>query len=124
MNPFYGTSMQDCGAAIESLPTSAVMIAEHAVQQAGAEEVLAIPRSAAIEAGRHRIVYVESSPGVYDMRAVKLGPLANDFYPVIEGLERGDRVVTVGAFLVDSENRLNPMPNSPTSPTTEPMHAP
>jgi hypothetical protein len=25
-------------------------------------------------------------------------------------LSEGDKVVTVGAFLIDSENRLNPMP--------------
>lgn len=115
MNPFYGTSMQTCGAAIESLPKSESIIAEHAVQQPTGEEVLAIPRSAVIEAGRHRIVYVESSAGVYDMRAVKLGPLADDFYPVVGGLDRGDRVVTVGAFLIDSENRLNPTQVSPAS---------
>jgi hypothetical protein len=65
-------------------------------------------------------VYAESSPGVYDMRAVKLGPPAGDvakagqvtdeFYPVVEGLEEGERVVTVGTFLVDAENRLHPSP--------------
>ena len=111
MNPFYGTSMQTCGAAIESLRKSEAIIAEHTVQPPVGEDVLAIPRSAVIEAGRHRVVYVESSPGVYDMRAVNLGPLADDYYPVVRGLERGDRVVTVGAFLVDSENRLNPTQN-------------
>jgi hypothetical protein len=42
------------------------------------------------------------------MKAVKLGPLAGEFYPVLSGLEEGERVVTVGAFLVDAENRLNP----------------
>lgn len=115
MNPFYGTSMQTCGAAIESLPKAATLIAEHAVQQLAGEAVLAIPRSAVIEAGRHRIVYVESSPGVYDMRAVKLGPLADDFYPVVAGVERGERVVTVGAFLIDSENRLNPTQFAPSN---------
>jgi hypothetical protein len=114
MNPFYGTSMQTCGAAIETLPKSAAIIAEHAAQQPAAELVLSIPRSAVIEAGRHQIVYVESAPGVYDMRAVQLGPVADGFYPVLSGLQQADRVVTVGAFLVDSENRLNP------APTTEP----
>ena len=42
------------------------------------------------------------------MRAVQLGPLAGEFYPVVAGLRTGDKVVTIGAFLVDSENRLNP----------------
>jgi hypothetical protein len=42
------------------------------------------------------------------MRQVKLGPVLDQFYPVLDGLEEGDRVVTVGAFLLDAENRLNP----------------
>jgi len=75
-------------------------------------KLLSIPRSAVIEAGRNRIVYVESAPGVFDMRAVTLGPLAGDYYPVVGGLQDGDKVVTVGAFLIDSENRLNPMPTA------------
>ena len=29
---------------------------------------------------------------------------------MLEALRRGDRVVTGGAFLVDAENRMNPMP--------------
>jgi Cu(I)/Ag(I) efflux system membrane fusion protein len=43
------------------------------------------------------------------MKAVKIGPLAaGDLYPVLEGLAESDRVVTVGTFLVDAEDRLNP----------------
>ena len=68
--------------------------------------------SAVIEAGRNRIVYVESAAGVYDMRAVQLGPAAGDYYPVVGGLREDEKVVTVGAFLVDSENRLNPTSQS------------
>ena len=42
------------------------------------------------------------------MHAVKLGQPAGDYYPVISGLVEGQSVVTVGGFLVDAENRLNP----------------
>ena len=66
-----------------------------------------------IEAGRNRVVYVEAAPGVFDMRSVELGPLAEEFYPVVGGLREGEKVVTIGAFLVDSENRLNPAQVSP-----------
>ena len=86
----------------------AVIAASGGPHKAAAPAVLAIPRSAVIEAGRNQIVYVESAPGVYDMRAVQLGAEAGDYYPVLKGLEKGEKVVTVGAFLVDSENRLNP----------------
>jgi hypothetical protein len=43
------------------------------------------------------------------MKEVTLGALsADDLYPVLAGLKEGDQVVTRGAFLVDSEDRLNP----------------
>ena len=108
-NPYYGSEMLTCGSAVESLPRAeAVTASAGDAGKASAPAVLAIPRSAVIEAGRHRIVYVESAPGVYDMRAVELGPQAGDYYPVLRGLAKGEKVVTVGTFLVDSENRLNP----------------
>ncbi|HEY7086600.1 MAG TPA: efflux RND transporter periplasmic adaptor subunit [Tepidisphaeraceae bacterium] len=108
-NPFYGSTMLECGGPVEALPKADGAAPAPTMHQfAPAGKTLAIPRSAVIDTGRHKIVYVESSPGVYDMRAVELGQPAEDFYPVVSGLEEGDRVVTVGAFLIDSENRLNP----------------
>jgi len=118
-NPYYGSQMFDCGSAVESLPKAKpdiIPTRPHGAAPAG--KLLSVPRSAVIDTGRNKIVYVESAPGIYDMHAVKLGPLASahdqseqsmdDWYPVISGLEEGDRVVTVGTFLVDAENRLNP----------------
>jgi Cu(I)/Ag(I) efflux system membrane fusion protein len=69
---------------------------------------MAIPRSAVIDTGNEKIVYVESAPGIFDAKAVKLGPLAGEEYPVMDGLSEGDKVVTAGAFLLDAENRINP----------------
>ena len=112
-NPFYGSSMLDCGAAVETLPRAEGAggpgTAKTQATTRPGEKMLAIPRTAVIEAGgNNRIVYVESAPGVFDMRSVQLGPIAGDFYPVVGGLKEGEKVVTVGAFLVDSESRLNP----------------
>lgn len=127
-NPFYGSAMLDCGAAVESLPKAESVAATASTRPATqpGTRLLAIPRTAVIEAGRNRIVYVESAPGVYDMRAVQLGPLAGEYYPVLSGLSEGDKVVTVGAFLIDSENRLNPMPGASTggepAATPSPAH--
>jgi len=100
-NPYFGSEMLTCGDNLPPLPTSAT-------PSKGAGQVLAVPRSAVIDTGKNKIVYVQSSQGVYDMHAVTLGPAAGEFYPVLAGLEEGQSVVTVGAFLVDAENRLNP----------------
>lgn len=80
-------------------------------------QFLAIPESTVIDTGNQKIVYRESMPGVYEGVLVTLGPKLsgpNDtiYYPVIQGLESGDRVVFSGSFLVDAETRLNPSAGS------------
>lgn len=68
--------------------------------------VLAVPESAVIDTGSRKFVYREAWPGAYDGLEVQLGPRSGGFYPVVRGLEAGDKVVTVGSFLVDAETRL------------------
>lgn len=107
-NPYMGLRMFDCGGPVEVLPKAAPSSRDTA---AGAQTAfaLAIPRSAVIDTGTRKIVFVQSSPGVFDMKEVTLGALsADDLYPVLGGLNEGDQVVTSGAFLLDSEDRLNP----------------
>jgi hypothetical protein len=71
-------------------------------------QVLAVPESAAIITGKRQFVYVESGPGMFDAVAVKLGPKADGYYSVLEGLAAGQRVASAGAFLIDAETQLNP----------------
>jgi Cu(I)/Ag(I) efflux system membrane fusion protein len=71
-------------------------------------EVLSVPESAVIDTGRKTVVYVESEPGVFEGRAVVLGPRTGDRFPVLEGLAPGERVAAAGAFLIDAESRINP----------------
>jgi membrane fusion protein, copper/silver efflux system len=47
-------------------------------------------------------------PGMFDGIEVEVGPRCGEFYPVVRGLEAGQRVATIGAFLIDAETRLNP----------------
>jgi Cu(I)/Ag(I) efflux system membrane fusion protein len=69
-------------------------------------QVLAVPESAVIDTGSRKFVYREAWPGAYDGVEIQLGPRSGGFYPVVKGLEAGDKVVTVGSFLVDAETRL------------------
>ncbi|MBC8555825.1 MAG: efflux RND transporter periplasmic adaptor subunit [Candidatus Brocadiales bacterium] len=68
--------------------------------------VLAVPHSAVLFTGRRNIVYVEREEGNYVPREVVLGPKADEYYPVIDGLSVGEKVVTEGNFLIDSQMQL------------------
>jgi len=68
--------------------------------------VLAVPHSAVLITGKRNIVYVEKEEGIYALREVILGPKADGYYPVIKGLSVGEKVVTEGNFLIDSQMQL------------------
>ena len=67
---------------------------------------MAVPERAVIDTGSRKIVYREAEPDVYEGVEVQLGPRCGPFYPVIRGLQAGDRVATAGSFLIDAETRL------------------
>ncbi len=69
-------------------------------------KVLAVPAEAVLTTGRRQLVYVEREPGKYQLVEPRLGPRAGDWYPVVRGLAPGDRVVTRGAFLLDSQFQI------------------
>ncbi len=73
-----------------------------------AGQVLAVPRSAVIDGGTKKVVFIESMSGMFDGVEVVVGPRCGDFYPVVRGLEAGQKVAVAGAFLLDAETRLNP----------------
>jgi multidrug efflux pump subunit AcrA (membrane-fusion protein) len=76
--------------------------------------VLAVSRSAVLDAGPRKLVYLDKGDGRYEARQVQIGPEAEatmegeteKFYPVLSGLARGDRVVTRANFLIDSQSQL------------------
>jgi membrane fusion protein, copper/silver efflux system len=71
-------------------------------------KVLGVPCSAVIDDGSQALVYVERGAGMFDARVVTLGVRCGAMFPVVSGLEPGDRVAAQGAFLIDAETRLNP----------------
>ncbi len=73
--------------------------------------LLSIPRSAVLDTGPRKLVYVELAPGKYSPREVKLGPAAGGYYPILEGLKEGEIVVTSGNFLIDSQMQLAGKPS-------------
>lgn len=69
-------------------------------------QVLAIQATAVLDTGIRKIVYIDKGNGHYVGKEVALGPKVGDYYPVLEGLEEGDKVVTSANFLIDSQSQL------------------
>jgi Cu(I)/Ag(I) efflux system membrane fusion protein len=67
---------------------------------------LVVPRSALIDTGARRLVYVESSPNTFMAREVTTGPVTGDRVQILAGLYEGDRVVVQGNFFIDSQAQL------------------
>ena len=62
-----------------------------------------VPNSALFTLGVHSYVFVEQSLGVLQRRHVELGLQSHEYSYVKEGLHAGERVVTSGALLLNSE---------------------
>ena len=71
---------------------------------------LAVPADSVIDSGREQRVFVERSPGVFEPRNVQVGWRFGDRIEIVKGLSEGERVVSAGTFLVDSESRLKSAP--------------
>jgi multidrug efflux pump subunit AcrA (membrane-fusion protein)/rubrerythrin len=72
-----------------------------------APSVLLVPDMAILRSGEKDTVFVALAGGQFEPRTVTLGPRAeNDTYPVLSGLDEGERIVTSGQFLLDSESQL------------------
>jgi len=72
-----------------------------------APEALLVPDMAVLRSGERNTVFVALQEGKFEARTVTLGAQGeNDFYQVLSGLNEGERVVTSGQFMLDSESQL------------------
>ncbi len=63
-----------------------------------------IPKMAVQNMNNQQVVFVATKePNAFTMRPVRLGPEANGFFPVLEGVSVGDQIVTEGSFLLRAE---------------------
>ncbi|HUP44746.1 MAG TPA: efflux RND transporter periplasmic adaptor subunit [Thermoanaerobaculia bacterium] len=67
---------------------------------------LMVPKSAVLDRGQKRFVWVETAPGTYQPREVTIGERHGDSIVIQSGLSRGENVVVEGGFLLDSEAQL------------------
>jgi Heavy metal binding domain len=76
----------------------------HIVAETG--DVLAVPRTAIISRGIGAMVYVDKGGGHYAPHAILIGRVGDEFSEVLAGLKEGEKVVTTGNVLIDSEAQL------------------
>ena len=69
-------------------------------------ERLVVPNTAVLDSGTEQIVFLDKGQGMYEPRQVTVGIRTRDWYEIRTGLEAGQRVVTRGNFLIDSESNL------------------
>jgi len=70
------------------------------------DNVITVPRDAVLDNGTEKLVYVARDNGIYEPRRIQTGAPVKDRYPVTEGLKVGEKVISNGVFLVDSQTRL------------------
>jgi len=94
----------------------------------GNNEVLAIPKSALLDTGRRQIVWVDKGNGQFEGRSVEIGPESishaenlQKFYPVFKGIKEGEKVVTKGNYLIDSQSQITGVAASSFGGALEPV---
>ncbi len=74
--------------------------------QIGYGKQVSVPEEAVLDSGGEQIVFVAREGGYFEPRRVRLGAKVNNRYIILSGLKEGEKIVTSGNFLVDSESRL------------------
>ena len=66
-----------------------------------------VPAESVIESGIDPRVFVRRADGSFEARSVTTGWRSGGRLQILRGIEPGEQVVTAGAFLIDSESRMN-----------------
>lgn len=74
---------------------------------AAPRETLVVPRSAVLDTGTRKLVYIAKENGAFESREIEVGTPSHDLFPVTSGLKAGEKVVIAGNFLIDSQTRLS-----------------
>ena len=65
-----------------------------------------VPVTAVMDTGKRQVVWVESSPGMFEPRDVQVGQRTDDKIQILSGIKSGDKVAVSGGYLIDSESQL------------------
>ncbi len=85
--------------------------------------VLTVPVDAVLDSGMKKTVFVDKGEGALEPRQVETGERLGERVQILKGLTAGERIVTSGTFLIDSESQLRSA-TSGGAPSSEPhQHA-
>jgi Cu(I)/Ag(I) efflux system membrane fusion protein len=83
---------------------------------AGDAPVIAVPASAVLDSGTRQVVLVAKGEGRFEPRPVKLGARGDGYVEILDGIQKGEEVVTSATFLIDAESNLKAALQSFTQP--------
>ena len=67
------------------------------------EKTIVIPLEGLIRTGREERVIISLGEGKFEARSVSAGIESGDYVEILDGVKEGERIVTSGQFLIDSE---------------------
>jgi Cu(I)/Ag(I) efflux system membrane fusion protein len=67
---------------------------------------IVVPVTAVIDTGKRQLVWLETSPGIFEPRDVQAGERIDDKIQILSGIKSGDKVAVSGSYLIDSESQL------------------
>jgi Cu(I)/Ag(I) efflux system membrane fusion protein len=67
---------------------------------------IVVPVTAVMDTGKRRVVWIETSPGMFEPRDVQVGQQTDDRVQILSGIKSGDKVAVSGGYLIDSESQL------------------
>ena len=82
------------------------MYADVVFQPGETKPVIAVPTSAVIDSGNRQVVLIAKGEGRFEPRPIKVGRRGDGHVEVLEGVNKGDEVVTSATFLIDAESNL------------------
>jgi multidrug efflux pump subunit AcrA (membrane-fusion protein) len=72
----------------------------------GLGRLLSVPADAVLDSGVKKTVFVDAGNGYLEPRQVETGERMGDRVEIVRGLKAGERIVTSGTFLIDSESQM------------------
>ncbi len=78
----------------------------NAIIKAPIGSAIVVPLTAVMDTGKRKVVWVESSPGMFEPHDVQVGQQTDDKIQILSGLRPGDKVAVSGGYLIDSEAQL------------------